>query len=179
MYQRVGVDGMSNNSNFSPGTPPKPYDDNATDYIWEMQTGGADQIGEVMEHLLHTVTAVTMYLAYPDWSYKSSNSQLYLAMMEAVNKGVYDISDYDNLKGEDVYERIITQEYAYWLILAEWDLYETTGKKDNGMTGNGEFTIGTPSEVQSQLPLGHKLYKDYIEKIFSIPEKDKLALLFP
>ena len=116
VYQRVGVDGMANNSNFNPGTPPKPYDDNATDYIWEMQTGGADQIGEVIEHLLHTVTAVTMYLAYPDWNYKSSNSQLYLAMMEAVNKGVYDISDYDNLKGEDVYERIITQEYAYWLI---------------------------------------------------------------
>ena len=179
VYQRVGVDGMANNSNFNPGTPPKPYDDNATDYIWEMQTGGADQIGEVIEHLLHTVTAVTMYLAYPDWNYKSSNSQLYLAMMEAVNKGVYDISDYDNLKGEDVYERIITQEYAYWLILAEWDYYEVAGKKDNGMTGNGEFTLGTSSEIKSQLPLGHKLYQDHIEKILSIPNKEKIISFFP
>ena len=179
VYQRVGVDGMANNSNFDPGTPPKPYDNNATDYIWEMQTGGADQIGEVIEHLLHTVTAVTMYLAYPDWNYKSSSSQLYLAMMEAVNKGVYDISSYDNLKDEDVYQQIITQEYAYWLILAEWDYYEVAGKKDNGITGNGEFTLGTSLEVESQLPLGHKLYQEYIEKILSIPSKEKIVSYFP
>ena len=47
------------------------------------------------------------------------------------------------------------------------------------MTGNGEFTIGTPSEIQTQLPLGHKLYKDYIEKILSIPNKDNIISLFP
>lgn len=179
IYQRVGVDGMANNSNFDPGTPPKPYGDNATDYIWEMKTGGADQLGEVIEHLLHTVTAVGLYLTYTDWDYKNSSSQLCLAMNEAISKGIYDVSSYNNLKNDDAYNRIITQEYAYWLILAEWDLYVTTGKKDNGITGNGEFTIGTPSEIQSQLPLGHKLYQDYIEKIFSVPEKSKLSLLFP
>ena len=179
VYQRVGVDGMASNSNFNPGTPPNPYGDNCTDYIWEMKTGGADQIGEVIEHLLHTVTAVTMYLAYSDWNYKNSSSPLYLAMNEAVNKGIYDISSYDDLKNDDAYHRIITQEYAYWLILAEWDYYETAGKKEAGMTGNGEFTIGTPSEIQTQLPLGHKLYKDYIEKILSIPNKDNIISLFP
>lgn len=179
VFQRVGVDGMANNSNFDSGTPPKPYGDNATDYIWEMKTGGSEQLGEVIEHLLHTVTAVGLYLTFNDWNYKNTSSQLYLAMNEAIDKGIYDISSYSNLKSDDAYQRIITQEYAYWLILAEWDLYMTTGKKDNGMTGNGEFTIGTPSEIQSQLPLGHKLYKDYIEKIFSIPEKEKLSLLFP
>ena len=179
VYQRVGVDGMANNSNFDSGTPPKPYGDNATDYIWEMKTGGSDQLGEVIEHLLHTVTAVGLYLTFNDWNYKNTSSQLYLAMNEAIDKGIYDISSYNNLKSDDAYQRIITQEYAYWLILAEWDLYVATGKKDNGMTGNGEFTIGTPSEIQSRLPIGHKLYKDYIEKIFSIPEKDKLSVLFP
>ena len=179
VYQRVGVDGMASNSNFNPGTPPKPYTDNATDYIWEMKTGGADQIGEVIEHLLHTVTAVTMYLAYSDWNFKNSSSPLYLAMNEAVNKGIYDISSYDDLKNDEAYHRIITQEYAYWLILAEWDYYETAGKKESGMTANGEFTIGTPSEIQAQLPLGHKLYRDYIEKILSIPHKANIIALFP
>ena len=47
------------------------------------------------------------------------------------------------------------------------------------MTGNGEFTIGTPSEIESQLPLGHKLYKDYVEKILSIPDEQKIIALFP
>jgi len=173
-YQRVGVDGMS-----ADGTPPKPYGDNATDYIWEMSSGGADQIGEVVEHLLHTVTAVVLYLAYADWDYKNSSSPLYLAMKEASDKGIYDISSYDKLKGDEAYNRIITQEYAYWLILAEWDYYEVTGKKEPGMTGNGEFTLGTPLEIQSNLPLGHKLYKDYIEKILTPPDKDKIKALFP
>jgi|TARA_B100001094_G_C18143431_1_gene779235 hypothetical protein len=179
VYQRVGVDGMASGSNFDSGTPPKPYGDNATDYIWEMSSGGEDQIGEVIEHLLHTVTAVGLYLNYSDWDYKSSSSPLYLAMREAVDKNIYDISSYDNIKNDDAYERILAQEYAYWLILAEWDYYETTGKKENGMTGNGEFTLGTPPEIKSQLPLGHKLYEDYIEKIFSIPNKENIIALFP
>ena len=99
--------------------------------------------------------------------------------MEAVNKGIYDISSYADLKNDEAYQKIITQEYAYWLILAEWDYYEITGKKENGITGNEEFKIGTPSEIKTQLPLGHKLYIDYADKILSIPNKDKITSLFP
>jgi len=179
VYQRVGLDGMASDPSFNSGTPPKPYRDNATDYIWEMNTGGADQIGEVIEHLLHTVTTVILYLAYPDWNYKNLTSPLYLAMREAVDKNIYDISSYSDLKNDEAYERIITQEYAYWLILSEWNYYVVAGKKGDGMTGNEEFTIGTSIEIESQLPLGHKLYKDYVEKILSIPSKDNIISLFP
>ena len=179
VYQRVGVDGMVNDSNFETGTPPKPYDNNATDYIWEMSSGGADQIGEVIEHLLHTITNVVLYLTYSQWDYKDSSSPLYLAMKEAVDKEIYDISSYEDLKNDEDYQKIITQEYAYWLILAEWNYYEITGKKANGITGNEEFKIGTSSEVQAELPLGHKLYKDYVDKILSVPNKDKIISLFP
>ena len=72
VYQRVGIDGMANNSNFNPGTPPSPYGDNATDYIWQMSSGGEDQIGEVIEHLLHTATAVIPYLSHSQWDYNTS-----------------------------------------------------------------------------------------------------------
>ena len=179
VYQRVGIDGMANNSNFNPGTPPSPYGDNATDYIWQMSSGGEDQIGEVIEHLLHTATAVVLYLTHSQWDYNSSSSELRLAMQEAIDKNIYDVSMYDNLKGEDVYEQIITQEYAYWLILAEWNYFEIAGKKENGISGNEEFKIGTSTEIESQLPLGHKLYMDYIEKIFSIPDENTIKALFP
>ena len=53
------------------------------------------------------------------------------------------------------------------------------GKKMEGISGNEEFTIGTSSEIASQLPLGHKLYKEYIEKILSIPASSTIKLLFP
>ena len=42
-------------------------------------------------------------------------------MNEAVNQGSYDISSYDDLKNDEAYHRFITQEYAYWLIIGEWD----------------------------------------------------------
>ena len=47
------------------------------------------------------------------------------------------------------------------------------------MTGNGEFTLGIPSEKQEQLPLGHQLYVDYVEKILSVPDKNTIISLFP
>jgi len=37
----------------------------------------------------------------------------------------------------------------------------------------------TPSEIASQLPLGHSLYTDYVEKIISIPNAESMLGLFP
>ena len=145
-----------------------------------MDTGGKDQIGEVIEHLLHTVTTVILYLAYPnEWDYNKSSSALSLAMQEAIDKGIYDISSYEDIKNdEEGYNKVLTQEYAYWLILAEWDYYVVADKKRDGISGNEEFIIGTPDEIEFQLPLGHKLYKDYVEKILSIPNSETIIALF-
>lgn len=180
VFQRVGLF-AENDPNFDPGTPPKPYDHNVTDYIWELKDEPQEQLGEVVEHLLHTVSTVILYLSYPDeWDYNNSSSALYLAMQEAVDKGIYDISDYSDLKNDkDAYNKILTQEYAYWLILAEWDYFITARKKMEGISGNEEFTIGTSNEVALKLPLGHKLYKDYVEKIISIPDSKTMLNLFP
>ena len=46
------------------------------------------------------------------------------------------------------------------------------------MTGNGEFTLGTPNEIREQLPLGHQLYLDYAEKILTEPDKQLIESLF-
>ena len=187
VYQRVGLEAsFEKNESYAGGFPPDPYQNNVTDYIWEMDQGGKDQIGEVIEHLLHTISTVILYLTYPEvWNYNDPNSELSLAMQEAVDKGIYDISSYDDLKNDnsdfedkDTYKKILTQEYAYWLILAEWDYYITAGKKNEGISGNEEFIIGTPSEIKSQLPLGHKLYEEYVEKILSIPNENTINLLF-
>ena len=181
VYQRVGLDGSQASSNFEPGDPPEPFADNATDFIWQMEQGGADQIGEVIEHLLHTVTNVIFYLSYPEeWDYNNPSSQLSLAMQESIDKGIYDISDYNELLDNDpeIYKKILTQEYAYWLILAEWDYYVTAGKKEDGISGNGEFIIGTPAEISETLPLGHELYKNFVEKILTEPDKEIIVPLF-
>ena len=182
VYQRIGLDGSAEISNYEPGNPPAPYNDNATDFIWQMQQGGADQIGEVIEHLLHTITNVILYLSFPEeWDYNNPSSSLSLAMQESIDKGIYDISDYDELLENDpeIYKKILTQEYAYWLVLAEWDYYITAGKKEEGISGNGEFTLGTPEEISEQLPLGHELYQNFVAKILTEPNKEKVISLFP
>ena len=40
---------------------------------------------------------------------------------------------------KDIYNKILTQEYAYWLVLAEWDYFTIAGKKMDGISGNDEF----------------------------------------
>ena len=74
---------------------------------------------------------------------------------------------------------IPTQEYAYWLILAEWNYFDVSGNRDSeNITGNSEFSLGTSDEIRDQLPIGHKLYVDYIEKILTEPDKQLIESLF-
>jgi len=178
VYQRVGLNSPSNYSTMDGGAS-NPYGDNAVDYIWEGGSG-ADQIGEVLEHLLHTVTAVGFKLTFSNaWDYNNKNSQLYKAMQQAVDAGDYDISTYAEIDDAEQYNRIITQEYAYWLILAEWDYFVEAGKVQSGYgNGNEEFKLGKPAEIISRNPLGHQLYQDYAEKILSVPSKTLMASLF-
>ena len=183
VYQRVGLEAsFSKNEQYAHNAKvPSPFEHNCTDYIWEEKNGGPRQINEVIEHLLHTVTAVILNLTYPnDWGYMSSSSRLRLATQEAIEKGVYDVSDYDEIKGDkEGYNKIITQEYAYWLILAKWDYFDISGNTEGGsITGNNEFTLGTPDEIREKLPLGHQLYVDYIEKILTEPDKKFIESLF-
>ena len=182
VYQRVGLEeSFSKNEEYAHNTEvPRPYKHNCTDFIWEENQGGPRQINEVIEHLLHTVTAVILNLTYPnDWGYMNSYSRLRQATQEAIDKGVYNVSDYDEIKGDkEGYNKIITQEYAYWLILAEWDYFLISGNKQEGMSGNREFTLGTPNEIRNQLPLGHKLYEEYVEKILTKPDKNLIESLF-
>lgn len=178
VYQRVGLGSPSNYSTMDGGAS-SPFDANAVDYIWE-GASGADQIGEVLEHLLHTITAVGFKLAFSSaWDYNNKNSQLYKAMQQAIDAGDYDVSSYSGINDPEDYNRIITQEYAYWLILAEWDYFVETGKVQNGYgNGNEEFKLGKPAEIISRNPLGHQLYQDYPEKILSIPNKTLITSLF-
>jgi len=179
VYQRVGKDGPSNYSQMDGGAS-TPYGDNAVDYIFQIGSG-ADQIGEVLEHLLHTVTAVGFKLTFPTtWDFNNTDSQLYVAMQEAIDAGDYNITSYaDREIDPEGYRHILTQEYAYWLILAEWDYFAFAGKVEAGHgNGNSEFKLGKPAEIITRNPLGHKLYQDYAEKILSIPNKTLITSLF-
>jgi len=181
-YQRIGYIGPSNYSGSLDAQPGGSYTDSAIDYIWE-QTGSseADIIGEVIEHLLHTITAIGFNTSFnSEWTWNSTSSQLHLAMQQAISNGVYDVSSYEDKKSDtEAYNKITATEYAYWLILAEWDYFDVAGKVESGYgTGNSEFNVGTSAEIQTKNPLGHRLYVDTVAKILSVPDKDEIRSLF-
>ena len=181
VFQKIGYEGPERYGLDSdpPGIdccPGKGYEDNQTDFIWEYpDASGDDQIGEVVEHLLHTVTGVAFALEFTEWNWENPNSEIVLAMNEAIEKNIFDISSYEEIKNSgniEDFNRITSIEFAFWGIVTEWgygDIYDLP---------HDEFTISTPSEVKEQLPLFHKLFEDTIKTIFTPPNKDYLRELF-
>ena len=181
VFQKIGYEGPERYRLDSdpPGVdccPGKGYEDNHTDFIWEYPGASPDdQIGEVVEHLLHTVTGVAFALEFTEWNWENPNSEIILAMNEAIEKKIFDISSYEEIKNSgniEDFNRITSIEFAFWGIITEWgygDLYDLP---------NDEFTISTPNEVKEELPLFHKLFEDTIKTIFTPPNKDYLRELF-
>ena len=181
VFQKIGYEGPERYRLDSdpPGVdccPGKGYEDNHTDFIWEYPDASADdQIGEVVEHLLHTVTGVAFALEFTEWDWENPNSEIILAMNEAIEKNIYDISSYEEIKNSgnvDDFNRITSIEFAFWGIITEWgygDIYDLP---------HNEFTISTPNEVKNQLPLFHQLFENTVKTIFTPPDKEYLREMF-
>lgn len=153
-----------------------PYRDNATDYIWEYNQGSESQFNEVVEHLLHTITNVVFAIQFKDWNWEEPSSMIRLATKEAIDKGIFNISDYQEIlnRGDtEGFNRAISTEFAYWLIAAEW------GYGDFFELPNSEFRLNNQNQIAKTLPIGHKMYKCYVEKILSPPKLKDLISIFP
>ena len=181
VFQKVGYEGPEryNLDSDPPGVdccPGKGYEDNHTDFIWEyLNVRPEEQIGEVIEHLLHTITGVAFALEFEEWNWENPNSKINLAMEEAVDNGIFDISSYEDIKKygsiED-FNKVTAIEFAFWGIIVSWDygdIYELP---------HDEFTISTPEELKQELPIFYSLYEDTFNKIFSTPEKDTVIEMF-
>ena len=181
VFQRIGFEGPEYYNFDSPNPsvdccPGNGYEDNHTDFIWEYKDANTiGTVGEVVEHLLHTITGAGLLLEFPEWSWEDTNSKIHKAMNEAVEKNIYDISSYEEIKNNgdiEGYNRVTVQEFSFWVIVTSW------GYGDIFDLPHGEFEISTINEVRSELPLAFELYVDTIEKIFTIPDKELLKSLF-
>ena len=142
----------------------------ATDFVIELQESdaGQPQINEVIEHILHTITVKGLSRVFPTkWDHSSTNSDIYLSMQEAINKGYYDISSYEDVRVSDptAHQSLIQQEFAYMAILTAWGLKPQVWP-DSGT----EWTLSTTNDIQTKLPLFWKLYEETV-KNFLIPPK--------
>ena len=104
VFQRIGFEGPEYYNFDSPNPsvdccPGNGYEDNHTDFIWEYKDANTiGTVGEVVEHLLHTITGAGLLLEFPEWSWENTNSKIHKAMNEAVEKNIYDISSYEEIK---------------------------------------------------------------------------------
>ena len=136
------------------------------------------QITEVVEHILHHVTDVGLHYTFPDMWGVSETSAVGKAVSEAVEKGYYNVESYREIKesddaGEDVYNRVLIQEYAYWIIYDYWELREIFGPTDGD-----EFTILNGAQMKEQLPASYDLIVQTVPKVMVAPSPEMLREFF-
>ena len=127
--------------------------------------GVSGQVTEVVEHILHFVTAIGMHYTFPNEWGISRNSELYKAMNQAIDNGFYDITQYDEIDDAEDRFRVLLQEYAYWTIYTAWNLREPYGPK------NAEWSIMNKAELIDKLPDSEMLFEKYVTKVFTAPSK--------
>ena len=132
--------------------------------------GVPDPVMEVVEHILHHLTDIGLHYTYPaDWGLTSS-SRLYNVTQEAISLGYYDVAQYSDIPEIGIRNRVILQEYAYWIIYTAWDLRENYGPAQS------EWSIITGNELQSKLPESYALSQETIPSIMTHPSHETLNL---
>ena len=150
-----------------------------TNSICDIIMEGVDgQITEVVEHILHHVTDVGLHYTFPDRWGVSETSAVGKAVSEAVEKGYYNVDSYSEIKesddaGDDVYNRVLIQEYAYWIIYDFWELREIFGPTDGD-----EFTILNGAQMKEQLPASYDLIVQTVPKVMVAPSPEMLREFF-
>jgi plastocyanin len=177
-FQRIGRTSMSS---YSPSLDEANYPgwDNINDtydvidFIWEATSDSdsqtkENQINSILEHLLHTIT-LGFDRVFNNWSYDDQNSELNLAMQQAVDMGHYNTTGMYTDVDDATKKRILAQEFAYWMILTGWDL-----KSSYAPDASPEWSVLTAAEMQTKLPLAHTLFTDTVNGVLVNPTKEYL-----
>ena len=129
-----------------------------------------NQVMEVVEHILHHVTDVGLhYTMNDDWGLLSS-SELYRVTNDAITSGDYDIAQYSDIDEEDIRNRVILQEYAYWIIYTAWDLRQKYGPTES------EWSIMSRNELATKQSGSYDLFTRTIPKVLTCPSDSILNL---
>merc|ERR1711933_70065 len=95
----------------------------------------------------------------------NTNSLLKCAMDEAITNKVFVTTNYNSISDKDQKNRILMQEYFYWLVTTGWNIQATYGPNE------AEWPYHTLSALSAcdKNPKGVDLYNNVISKIMSKP----------
>lgn len=151
------------------------YGRSVCDIIMVFQREG--QISEVLEHVLHFLLIGQSFAFPDDWSLEASSitsTTAWAAMQQAINRGVYNAALYDDIDEEYERQRILLQEFHWWLTGASWNLL-ADGEFDFGVPD--EWSVNTLTELQSKLPLAYDLFMQTSNQVFVKPSLETLRSL--
>ena len=135
--------------------------------------GVRGQVMEVVEHILHYVSDIGLHYAYPDeWGF-GPDSALVQGMRDAVDRGYYVISQYSDIDDLEVRERVLVQEFAYWVITTAWDLQEDYGPRE------AEWQVTDRDDLRVKLPEMDALMERTVDRIMVAPSRGTLAEIGP
>ena len=135
--------------------------------------GVRGQVMEVVEHILHHVSDIGLHYAYPDEWGVNPDSALVRGMRDAVDRGYYVISQYSDIDDLEVRERVLVQEFAYWVISTAWDLQEDYGPME------AEWQIADRDDLRARLPEMDALMERTVDRIMVAPSRGTLAEIGP
>lgn len=153
-----------------------------------VNTVGDYDIAEVLEHLMHTihlygvpgaVTGSQDALQWdPEYHRDWQTSELYYAMKEAVDNGVFSLRDYmdENIDSPETY-RLISKEYLYLLNFGMWE-YGQEFWENGTLAPEWNDNARTPAGVQQNNPLGFVLFNNYLKPVLSKPTLSDLRSIF-
>ena len=159
--------------------------------VWYRNTSGPNpptsdrDIEELAEHLFHTIhnfgipgavpgsaTEVPMQSLGPilqaNPSFDWQNTELHLAMKEAIDASLYDPSGYSTDWATDAEAATVAyKEYTY---LVNWSMWDMSQFWDGGsLSPEWDDSLKTPAGMLANNPLGHALFKKYFEPVLSKP----------
>ena len=132
------------------------------------------QVIEVLEHILHYVTDIGLHYAYPDQWGIAPDSMLVQGMRDAVQRDYYDISQHSDIDDPEVRNRVLVQEFAYWVISTAWNLHE-----DYGPRGEAAWQIADRDDLKAKLPQVDALIEQTVDRIMVAPSHRTLAEIGP
>ena len=160
------------------------------DMVWYKNVDSAgtgdDDINEILEHTLHTIhrfgvrgaiAGSTEALNAESDEEDISDTEIYLAMKEAYNNGVFDISGYGdgNINNQDIWG-VLLKEYTYLLTFGMWEFNEFW--EGGSLAPEWSDNARTPDGVLENNPLGYQLYNTYFKPVVSKPSKEILRSIF-
>ena len=142
------------------------------DAIFQLDRRDRDgQPMEVVEHLLHHLNMVGLHEVFPDDWGITTESTLHRSMRKAMDESWYVVDYLDEFDDEAEAQRVLLQEYSYWVISTEWDLQRPFGPDAE----NGEWNLSNPERFRALQPELHEAFDRTIPKILTPPNRAALA----